>query len=135
MNEETVKTFVNTFETSVNKNDMAIAEALFAPDFVDHSPFPRQSPDLAGFKAGIAELRKSFPDFNWKTERTVAQGDMLTWAIKFSGTQLGTFMGAPPSNKTFSVDQINIIRFKDGKIAEHWGVLDAVGMRRQLGIH
>ena len=135
MNEANVKTLVNAFETSQNKNDMAMAEAMFASDFIDHSPFPGQTPNFAGFKAGLAEMRKSFPDLNVKVERTVAQGDLLSWQFKISGTQLGTFMGKPASNKTFSIAAIDILRIKDGKIAEHWGVFDAAGMIGQLGMH
>ena len=135
MNEATIKTLVNTFETSQNKNDMTMAEAMFTADFIDHSPFPGQTPDFAGFKVGMAEMRKSFPDINVKVERTVAQGDMLTWQFKISGTQLGAFMGAPASNKTFSIYSIDMLRIKDGKIAEHWGVFDAAGMMGQLGMH
>ena len=135
MNETNIKTLANAFETSINKNDMVMAEAMFTPDFVDHSPFRGQTPDFAGFKAGFAGMRLSFPDLNVKVERTVAQGDMLTWQIKLSGTQLGSFMGAPASNKTFSIAAIDILRVKDGKIAEHWGVFDAAGMMGQLGMH
>ena len=135
MSNDQVQTFIGIFESSVNKGDPSAADALFAPNFVDHPPWPGHTPDLAGFKAGLAEMRQSFPDLNVRVERTVAQGDLLTVHFRISGTQLGSFMGAPASGKTFNVEMIDINRLSDGRIAEHWGVMDVASMMAQLGQH
>jgi predicted ester cyclase len=42
-------------------------------------------------------------------------------------------MGKPPTGKKVAVDVIDIARFKDGKIMEHWGVPDQLGVMIQLG--
>ena len=31
-------------------------------------------------------------------------------------------MGIPPTNRAFAQDYIHIVRFRDGKAVEHWGV-------------
>lgn len=54
--------------------------------------------------------------------------------MTISGSQLGEFMGAPATGKTFSIEAIDIVRMTDGRIAEHWGVMDAAGMAGQLGL-
>ena len=38
------------------------------------------------------------------------------------------------SQKTISVDVIDIFRVKDGKILEHWAVADMLGLMQQLGV-
>ncbi len=128
-----VQTIVTAFET-VFSDDSATVGALFTPDMVDHAPWPGHSPDVAGFTAGLAEMRQSFPDLNVEVERTVSQGDLLTVHSRISGTQLGEFMGVPASGKTFNIEAIDILRLSSGRIAEHWGVLDAAGMAGQLGL-
>ncbi|MGM7696960.1 ester cyclase [Microbacterium sp. A84] len=45
----------------------------------------------------------------------------------------GGFFGMPPTGKTFSYDEITIVRFRDGKIVEHWAEMDSLGMMQQLG--
>jgi len=44
-------------------------------------------------------------------------------------------MGRPPTGKTVTVDVIDICRFEDGKIVEHWRVPDRLGMMEQLGLN
>ena len=51
----------------------------------------------------------------------------------FRGTQTGEFMGMPPTGKSISVGVIDIFRIAGGKIVEHWGQMDSMGMMQQLG--
>jgi predicted ester cyclase len=58
----------------------------------------------------------------------------MTWArIKAHGTHQGSMMGLPPTGTAISIDVIDVCRFADGKIAEHWGVADRLGMMQQIG--
>jgi predicted ester cyclase len=44
-------------------------------------------------------------------------------------------MGMPPTGKSVDVQLIDIMRFdEDGLVAEHWGVVDMLGMMQQLGV-
>lgn len=121
-------------ETVLNKGDVPASDRFFETDLIDHAPWPGHPATLAGFKEGLLEMRASFPDFHVEVERTVAEGDMLVAHLKMSGSQLGAFMGKPASGKTFNVEAVDIVRMKDGKIAEHWGVIDAAAMGEQLGL-
>ena len=42
-------------------------------------------------------------------------------------------MGLPAPGKTVRMTAIDILRFEDGKIAEHWIESDQLGMLQQLG--
>jgi predicted ester cyclase len=50
-----------------------------------------------------------------------------------TGIHRDTFAGVPATGKTVSVDGINVERFRDGKIVEHWSQFDLVGALRQIG--
>ena len=52
----------------------------------------------------------------------------------FHGTHQDEFMGIPPTEKTISVDVIDIFRVTGGKILEHWAVADMLGLMQQLGV-
>src|SRR5207248_3978098 len=43
------------------------------------------------------------------------------------------FMGAPPSGKRVSVAYIDLLRFADGKMVEHWVQMDMLGLLQQIG--
>ena len=117
-----------------NQGDVAAADRFLEARLVDHAPWPGFPADVAGFKAGLGEMRKSFPDLHVVVERTVAEGDMLAAHLRLSGTQLGPFMGKPASGKTFDVEAIDIVRMSNGRIAEHWGLIDTTAMAERLGM-
>jgi predicted ester cyclase len=126
--------FGELIEAAFNRGDLSAVDDYFLPGFVDHAPWPGHPADVAGFKAGLAEMRKSFPDLHVTVERTVAEGDLLAVHHGMSGSQLGEFMGAPASGKSFRIEAIDIVRMIDGRIAEHWGLIDTAAMAGQLGL-
>jgi predicted ester cyclase len=63
-----------------------------------------------------------------------AEGDK-TWArVTFHGSNTGDFMGHPPTGKSVTYEAIDICRYANGKMVEHWGVVDMLGMMQQLGV-
>ena len=134
MQEINVQKFAELVDVVFNRGNIDAADKYFQPALIEHAPWPGQTADVAGFKAGLAEMRKSFPDLRVTIERTIAQDDLLVAHLKLSGSQLGEFMGSPASGKTFSIEAIDIVRMTDGRIAEHWGIMDTAGMAGQLGL-
>jgi len=56
-----------------------------------------------------------------------------TALLRETGYQTGEFMGMPPTSKSISVGVIDIFRIAEGKIVEHWGLADMMGMMQRLG--
>jgi len=52
--------------------------------------------------------------------------------IRISGTHQGRFIGKEATGRVFEVDAIDILRVKDGKLCEHWGVIDSEQILAQL---
>ena len=112
-----------------------VVDRLHGTDFVDHHGAGR-SPDNAGFKDGIEQLFRAFPDFFAITDDLVIDPDSSTVAVRWhaTGTHLGTFMNVQASEKTKSFSGIEIIHLENGKIVERWGEWDGEAILRQLGV-
>ncbi len=86
-----------------------------------------------GMRIGVAELRAAFPDLWVSVEDVVAAGDRVVHRFTLVGTQTGPFLGLPPTGRPVRATGIALDRVADGKLAERWVVLDAIGLLRQLG--
>jgi len=119
-----------------NERDDAAEAAVRTPDYVAHAPASLEpaamdSEAWARFLAGFVE---GFADLRLTVEDTVADGDLVAQRIHFEGTHTGEFQGLPPTQTTVPFDGLELNRFVDGKVAEHWFQLDALTLLQQLGL-
>lgn len=110
-----------------------IAEEIIHPDFFDHTNPPGMQEGIAGHRAIVALFRAAFPDQVWHIEDLIAEGDRVVARTRFEGTHLGDFFGIPATGKKVTMGGVHIGRIQDGKVAEHWGANDDLGLMRQLG--
>jgi len=124
---------VKAFETGVTDSlDKYVAE-----NSINHGQTPPgiTSTGLQQLKDIIAMYRSAFSDVQMDFHHIVADGDLLMAHGSWSGTNTGMFMGMPATGKAVSrVGFIDIVRFENGKMAEHWDVADNLSMMTQLGV-
>ena len=60
--------------------------------------------------------------------------DKVVVTSTLRGTHGGTYIGVPATGKRIEVPPIDIYRIADGKIAEHWFLLDFFTLLNQLGV-
>ena len=129
-NKAIVRRLVEEFQ---NGHRPEVAEELIADDFVDRSAGPGE----AGTKEeGIQYFQymwQALPDFSVQIKDQVAEGDKVATLKTFSGTHKGEWMGMPPTGKRVAFDVFDMLRIRDGKAVEHWGVYDIAGLMQQLG--
>ena len=118
----------------INKGDFALIDELLTTDFVDHSPQPGVAPTRDGLKQSLRALKVAFPDVRYTIENAVACGDQVVHFLKATGTMTGDFMGIPATGKPATWTEIHIGRGVNGRLTEHWAVIDQLGMLVQLGI-
>ncbi len=123
--------FVEQYQSG--SHDVAVARECLADDFVDHSPFGPFAPDRDGVLALFDHLFGAFDGFHAEIHRQVSEGELVTTHKTFHGRHTGEFMGIPPTGTEISFDVIDILRVSDGKMREHWNVVDALGLMTQLG--
>jgi predicted ester cyclase len=79
-------------------------------------------------------FRSAFPDVRATIDDLIAEGDKVVVRSTWHGSHKGDFFGIPPTGKDFTLTAIDIVRVVDGKVVEHWGNEDDLGMLAQLGI-
>jgi predicted ester cyclase len=106
---------------------------IFAPDFVNHTapPGSPQGPEAIIYFFDHL-LKPSFPDLKVVIHDQVAEGDKVTTRKSFHATHKGEFFGVPATNKPVIMEVIDIIRLKNGKFMEHWGILDMSSLMAQI---
>lgn len=68
-----------------------------------------------------------------RVEDIVAADDKVWARLRGRGTHAGQVLGGP-TGKPFDITIIDIARFRDGKLVEHWGVPDRFAQMQQLGL-
>lgn len=111
--EETNKTLVVSFyERFFNMHQIAAAEVI-SEDYKQHNP---QVPDgKTPFLSYFGEFFKTHPGSRAKIIRTAAEGDLVYLHVHSTDS---------PSDRGQAV--MDIFRVKDGKIVEHWDVIQDV---------
>lgn len=117
----------------LESRDLATVDEFFADGFVSHNNPPELPPGLAGVKRFFEMFRDAFPDLEVTIDELVVEGDRVAVATTMRGTHRGELMNLPPTGKRVSVTGIDMVRIEDGKIVEHRGLTDTVGLMRQLG--
>jgi predicted ester cyclase len=130
--ESNIAAFRRLIDVGFTQGNLSVADELVSPVALEHQRGSK--PGIEGVKATIAILHESFSDFELTIIKLTADGDTV-WALnRARGVNTGSVMGFPPTGKSFEIDVIDVARFEGGKIVEHWGVPDQLGMLIQLGL-
>lgn len=124
--------FRRVIEEGFNQGNYAALDTCFTPTYTEHQ-FDLPS-TLEEFKGSIRCLRETFAPFSLTIEDIVEDGDKVWARMTGRGTDNAGTGGRPPSGRSFTITVIDIVRFENGKIVEHWGVPDLFHQMVQLGL-
>jgi predicted SnoaL-like aldol condensation-catalyzing enzyme len=114
------------------RGNVGVVDEVIAPDYREHQPGFAPGPE--GIKGAIRYLHSAFPDLSMTVEDIVIDGDKIWGRMRAHGTNLGPIMGQAATGKPMEITVIDICRFADGKMVEHWGVPDRFAQMEQLGL-
>jgi len=118
----------------INNDKFELIDELYATDYVEHTPTPGVAPTREGFKQSAIALKKAFPDLRYTIEDVIESGDKIVHRLTASGTMKADFLGMPATGKQATWTEIHIGRVANGRLTEHWGLVDQLGMLVQLGV-
>lgn len=117
-----------------NDRNFTVVDDFVAADYVGHDPTqpePIRGPE--GFKALVDMYQSAYSETAITIDDQIAEGDRVVTRWTGRGTHTGELMGVAPTGKEVTVSGITISRIANGKIAEEWELMDALGMLVQLG--
>jgi predicted ester cyclase len=110
------------------------AEDRFSPDFTDHDPAAGQPKGATGPAWFWEQFGHSFSDLDRDVIETIATPTKLITIMNLSGTHTGDFLGHAATGKRFTVRNVQVMGFRDGKACDRWGSTDELGILQQLGL-
>jgi predicted ester cyclase len=134
MTTDTKKLFEQISLEIFNNDKFGLIDELVSTDFVEHTVQPGIAPTREGFKQSAIALKKAFPDLRYVVEDSIESGDKIVNRLTARGTMTSEYMGMPATNKRATWTEIHIGRVVNGRLTEHWGLVDQLGLLVQLGI-
>lgn len=127
------------YEELWNNRNFSVADEIFAADCVTHQLQSGVEPvgvprGPEAVKHHVAEWLGGFPDLRFDVEQMIVEADRVVSHSVMRGTHAGTWLGIPPTEKQVSVRLIVTHRIVNGKIAEDWVLVEALGFFQQLGL-
>lgn len=136
MSEEN-KALVRRYLEAIDSNDADdwdVLDEFLASDFVSHGGLPPGiSPDREGVKE-VAELFRHATPGRHVIVDQIAEGDRVVTRIRGYGKHTGDHLGIPASGKDVEVEGVAIHRIQNGKITEHWALVDMATFLQQSGV-
>jgi len=114
-------------ERGFSQGDLTIADEVCAENLIEHEYLSKT--DVLGpqiLKAQIEDARQSIRELKLTIEAIVETSDTVWARSKATGVD-------PRSGKPVTIDVMDICRFTDGKLVEHWGVPDRFALLHQIG--
>jgi predicted SnoaL-like aldol condensation-catalyzing enzyme len=124
-NMEASRAVGKAFETG----DVSALDTLIADDFLDHT----DRGDVRGrdsLKAMVKMVHDTMKDMKSETVKDLADNEYVFSWMRFTGTSNGS-MGMPAG--PYDMKSIEVARFKDGKIVEHWTFMDMQDVMKMMG--
>jgi predicted SnoaL-like aldol condensation-catalyzing enzyme len=103
----------------MESRNLDAVDRFFSERFVSHNTPPGLPPGVAGVKAFMTGLRDTLPDLEVEIDQLVAEGDWVAVATTMRSGKV-------------AVTGVDMVRFDDGRIVEHRGLTDLIGLARQL---
>ena len=115
-----------------SKGNIELIDDVFADNFVGHFPAGTVH-GREGVLDRVTAHRTAFPDWTEEIDDTIADGDRVVVRFTSRGTNLGEFLGNPPTRNRVEISEVSIFKLSDGKIVEQWVFPDMLSMQHQLG--
>jgi predicted ester cyclase len=78
-------------------------------------------------------MHAAFSELSVEVLHCVGEGDLVATHKVFRAGHTGSWFGVPPSGNPVEFRVMDLVRFQDGRLVEHWAVADAVTLLRQTG--
>lgn len=108
-------------------------EKYYVEDYWNHASEPGKDRGIENAKAVQRAFTLLFTDAVFDIEMSAAEGDLVFLYGQFRAKNTGgSLFGIPATGVDVSQPHVHILRFRDGKVAEHFVVRDDYVMYKQV---
>lgn len=120
----------------IERGDEESFHALMDTAFINHAAPPGADRGPNGMWYTFQNvLRPAFPDLAVTIYQQIAEGELVTTHKTITGTHTGPLLGVSPTGRQVTIEVIDIVRVRDGKYLEHWGLNTLPSVLQQLSAH
>jgi predicted ester cyclase len=118
-----------------NQRRLDLIPRFYAEDYVvDYRPYVPMRHGHDAIRGMVERAVAAFPDYHEELHELIAEGDTVVARLTVSGTQSGQWGVVPPTGKHISVEEMLMLKFRDGKVVWQRGVVDNLNALRQAGV-
>ena len=128
--EAAASALLDQYVAAVNARDTSSFGDIHAENYIQHSG--RSANGLAAQIENFRTIFARMPDVEARVEDRIIQCDKIVARMTFSATHTQAMQGIAPTGRRFTLRTIDIWRVENGKLAEHWDVVDYAGLQKQL---
>src|SRR5262249_14238466 len=121
-NKATFRRVVDATNTHDQELIAKTLDEVCLPDVQIRTPLPIPETGVQAAKEVWTILHRAFPDLHVTIEDLIEEGDKVVARNTVTGTHQGEHMGLPPTGRSVMFNEIFIVRFANGRMAETWGV-------------
>jgi predicted ester cyclase len=103
------------------------------PNIIDHNAFAGDPPGLEGVRHRFSAWQAAFDDAEEAYLAMVGEGDTLAVLYDLHAVHRGDFLGVRATSDHVVIPGIEVLRFEDSMMAEHWGIYDFLVTAREIG--
>lgn len=115
------------------QGNLTATDDIVSTDFVLYTP-QGQKNGAEGLKQWVTSIRSAAPDIQFIVDDTISEGNKVVTSWRGTGTNSGSFLGRPPTNKALAMTGISIFRIENGKIKAEWLTENTWELLQQLGM-
>ncbi|MDJ1473630.1 ester cyclase [Cytophagaceae bacterium DM2B3-1] len=126
------KTLITDFIEQIwNVRQFDVVQEFLHPDFVDHSLPDHLPAGKEGMLKWIQAISFSF-EHTTLIDDQVTENDKSVIKVRMKMKHVGLWRDIPATYKEVETVGYRLYRLADGKIIEHWGLLDGHSLENQL---
>jgi ketosteroid isomerase-like protein len=120
--------FTAIIDRGFNQGDLSVADEVCSSDLIEHEYLaPEGVPGPEVLKGQITDARQSVSGLVLTIEDLVERGDHVWARMRAAGREART-------GREVAFFIVDICRFVDGRLVEHWGVPDRFALLHQAGL-
>lgn len=104
--------------------DAEAEREFFADDYVHHTPEAGQAPDFSGVLQSNEMFEGALDELEMEVLQIVAQDDLVSTYKVITGIHVGDTLGPPATGRRVRIPIMDLTRYRDRQISEHWHVMD-----------